>query len=195
VSRWTEADLEARRRRLDAARERVTPMGEADRAARAALNSARKSGSVIIPTQEKRAAGRDLDGPLVAASEPSREERSYAELLERRRLAGEVRRWRYQPVSLRLGARLWYRPDFGVLMADRTWELHEVKGGKLEAGPDGAERCVPYTREDAAVKIRAAASAFPWWRFVLAWRWPARRGGAWCTREVPVDGGAVLEGG
>jgi hypothetical protein len=149
---------------------------------------------VNIGTAKKRAAVPRASARVLRDSdELSREERAYAGQLELRRLAGEVLRWRYQPVSLRLGYRLWYRPDFGLLLADGTFELHEVKGGKVEQGPKG-ERCVPYMREDAAVKVRAAASLYPWWSFVLAWRWPKARGGAWCTREVPVAPGAALEG-
>ena len=78
-------------------------------------------------------------------------ERAYADVLYARQLAGEIKRYRFEAWKLRLGLNLWYTPDFVVEMADDTVECHEVKG---------------FWRDDARVKIVAAATEFDLLRFV-----------------------------
>ena len=73
---------------------------------------------------------------------------------------------RFEAIRLRLGHRLHYTPDFWVLRADGTQELHEVKGG--------------FVREDAVVKFKAAAAMWGRaYRFYLA-QW---KGGEWRITE------------
>lgn len=75
-------------------------------------------------------------------------ERRYSELLEQRRAAGEVIWWKFEAIALRLAEqRCAYHPDFLVMLADGTMEVHEVKGG--------------FTREDAQIKLKVAASLYP----------------------------------
>ena len=135
---------------------------------------------VRIPTPLKRATGRRLPGEL------TREEQAYADRLEALRLGGEVLDWQHEPLTLRLGYRLHYRPDFGVLYqapgGGSLFELHEVKGGKLDA----LGRSRPFFREDAHIKLKAAATRYSWWRFVVVWRDAKRLGGAWHAEEVPA---------
>lgn len=78
-------------------------------------------------------------------------ERAYADVLWLRQRAGEVKRYWFEPWKLRLGLNLWYTPDFVVHMADDTVEVHEVKG---------------FWRDDARVKIVAAATEYNLLRFV-----------------------------
>lgn len=77
-------------------------------------------------------------------------ERKYADLLEQKQLAGEILRWDFEPVKLRLADLTWYCPDFRVILLDGTEEFHEVKG---------------FWRDDARIKIKVAAELHPY-RFV-----------------------------
>jgi hypothetical protein len=62
--------------------------------------------------------------------------------------------WR-EGIKLRLAGRTWYTPDFAVYTWADGFTLVEVKG---------------YMREDAAVKIKVAATLFPYWKFLLVYR-------------------------
>lgn len=77
-------------------------------------------------------------------------EAAYAAILEARRLAGEIHRWDFEPVKLRLADRTYYTPDFRVILANMEVEYHEVKG---------------FWRDDARVKLKVAAEQHPY-RFV-----------------------------
>ena len=88
-------------------------------------------------------------------------------------LAGEVRAFAFEAVTLRLGERSRYTPDFMVYMRDTTIEFHEVKGRK------GAGF---YATEDAMKAIKAAAAMFPWWTFRIVW--PSEGGLAWKMKEI-----------
>jgi hypothetical protein len=75
-------------------------------------------------------------------------ERRYAELLEGRKRAGEVLWWMYEGISFRLAdLRCHYHPDFAVMLADETIEIHETKGA--------------FAREDSLIKLKVAAALFP----------------------------------
>ena len=90
-------------------------------------------------------------------------EAAYAELLELRRKAGEIFAWGFEQVRLRLAHTTFYTPDFLVIMPDNTLEFHEVKG---------------FWREDARVKIKVAATAFPHFRFIAVTK-KGKQIGAW----------------
>jgi len=92
-------------------------------------------------------------------------EAAYAEQLAARRHIGEVLWYRFEGIKLRLADRTFYTPDFAVLVASGALELHEVKG---------------FMEEDAAVKLKSAASQYP---FVVRLVRRAK-GGAWDIREV-----------
>lgn len=80
-------------------------------------------------------------------------EAAYSSRLRQLELAGEVLWWAFEPVKLRLAGNTFYSPDFLVVTSAGEVELHEVKG---------------FWREDARVKIKVAAQAFPMFRFVAA---------------------------
>lgn len=84
----------------------------------------------------------------------SKAEEAWAARLEARRLAGEIRSWRFEAVTLKLGFDCRYTPDFYVVLESGAVELHEVKGGKAW--------------DDAMVKLKAAATQFPQFTFVFA---------------------------
>jgi len=73
-------------------------------------------------------------------------EARYAFELEARKRAGEVVWFLFEPFNLRLAERTYYRPDFAVMLADGTLEVHEVKG---------------FWEDDARVKVKVAAAKFP----------------------------------
>ena len=88
-------------------------------------------------------------------------ERDWAQVLEARRVAGEVLWWRFQPWALNLGGGAKFRPDFGALLApDGEITCFEVKG---------------FWREAARVRIKIAASIHPF-NFVAVTR---DSSGAW----------------
>lgn len=74
-------------------------------------------------------------------------EAKYAELLNLRKLAGEVILWHFEAMKFKIAEQCLYVPDFAVWLADGTMELIDVKGGIIA--------------DDALVKIKAAADKFP----------------------------------
>jgi len=83
-------------------------------------------------------------------------ERAYSQNLEGLRLAGEIQVWQFEPLKLRLpGQASYYTPDFLVVEAEGEMVFHEVKG---------------FWRDDARVKIKAAAGIYRWARFVAVQR-------------------------
>jgi hypothetical protein len=114
-----------------------------------------------------------------AAKQPNKWEAAYArDVLEPRRLAGEIDSYSFEPVTLLIGFDCRYRPDFGVKLSGFAgdWhEFHEVKG---------------FMRDDARVKLVVAASLFPSATFWLATR---ARNGAW-TMKLMLRVRAIMEG-
>lgn len=83
------------------------------------------------------------------------------------RFSGEVIWQRYEGITLKLGDDVRYTPDWFALKSDGELWCYEVKG--------------PYKREDAMIKLRTAASMFPF-RFVLVERGAFREG--WTFKEL-----------
>jgi hypothetical protein len=96
----------------------------------------------------------------------NRTEAQYASKLELRRRVGDIAWYVYEGITLRLGDDCRYTPDFAVMLQNGELELHEVKG---------------FWRDDARVKVRAAASMYPF-RFVIARR--DRGGDGWAIEEI-----------
>lgn len=78
-------------------------------------------------------------------------EAAYAKVLEAMREAGEVWRWRFEAIKLRLADRTTYTPDFLVTLPSGEMEFHEVKG---------------FWRDDARVKVKVAAEMYPEFHFL-----------------------------
>lgn len=98
-------------------------------------------------------------------------EAEYARLLDIRKTAGEVHSWGFEAIRFKLADKCYLTPDFFVVLPDGRIEIHEVKGSR--AGKRGNQR------DDARVKVKAAAVMFPWFRFVIM----ARVEGSWTTEE------------
>ena len=60
--------------------------------------------------------------------------------------AGEILWWKFEGMKFRLADGAFYTPDFAVMMADGSLEIHEVKG---------------HWEEAARVRIKVAAEIYP----------------------------------
>lgn len=101
-------------------------------------------------------------------------ELAYAAHLELERLEGRIMLWQYQPMRLRLGANLYYTPDFLVLRPGAPQntaglEMHEYKG---------------FWRDDARAKIKMAASVYPWIVFLAIRKKLKRDGGGFAVEMI-----------
>lgn len=106
------------------------------------------------PMARMQAKGRLPDGAMNAT------ETRYAAHLGARMAAGEVAWFKFEPFALKLAPKTTLTPDFAVMLADGTLEVHDVKGAKAI-----------YT-DDAKVKMKVAAQMFPF-KFVVVF--PAGR--------------------
>ncbi len=92
-------------------------------------------------------------------------ELAYSQLLEQRRIGGEVAWYRFEGVKLRLADNTFYTPDFAVMLSSGLIEMHEVKG---------------FWTDDARVKTKVAADMYPF-RFIAVKPKAKRAGGGWDT--------------
>jgi hypothetical protein len=98
-------------------------------------------------------------------------EAAYAEILQDRKLAGEIVEWMFEPIAFRLtGDRCTFTPDFGVMLPDGTMEFIDVKG----AGP---------IDDKSIVKIKVAAEKFWMFKFRQEKRQTKKDGGGWVCTE------------
>lgn len=95
--------------------------------------------------------------------ELNKTELSYQQTLELLKHSGEVLWYRFEGLKLRLADNTFYTPDFAVMRADGTIECHEVKG---------------FWQDDARVKIKVAADAYPF-KFFAVKALPKKSGGGW----------------
>lgn len=101
--------------------------------------------------------------------EMNQTEAAYAEMLQARKLSGEIAEWWFEAFTLKLANNTRYTPDFAVQFADGGMEMVDVKGG----GPIDPK---------SLVKIKCAAEKFWQFRFVIEQRLP-RKGGGWKRTE------------
>jgi hypothetical protein len=73
-------------------------------------------------------------------------EARYAAYLEMGRIGGNLEWYAFDAIKLRLAEATFYTPDFLVMLPDGEIQCHEVKG---------------FWEDDARVKIKVAASKFP----------------------------------
>lgn len=98
-------------------------------------------------------------------------EAKYAAHLNELKLTGSVLWWKFEPIKLLLAPQTTLTPDFMVMLADGTIEMHDVKGSKA------------IYADDAKVKMKVAASEYP---FVFRVVYPVRKaqGGGWEIEAV-----------
>lgn len=97
-------------------------------------------------------------------------EAAYAEILQARKLAGEVIEWWFEAVTFKLASDCRFTSDFAVFLADGTMEFVDAKGG----GPEN---------EKALVKARMAADKFYMFAFVIEKRTGRKGSYEWKRRE------------
>lgn len=95
----------------------------------------------------------------------NRTEAAYALWLEAQRRADRLQWYAFEPLRIVLAANTQYTPDFVLLTREGEIEAHEVKG---------------FWRDDARVKLKVAARALPWIRFVAVQK--SREG--WNVEEI-----------
>ena len=78
-------------------------------------------------------------------------ETAYGQHLALLKRTGVIQDFRYEGMKLRLANKTFYTPDFMVI-TDEHMEFHETKG---------------WMCDDANVKLKVAATRFPWFRFIL----------------------------
>lgn len=96
----------------------------------------------------------------------NRTEKRRAIELEALKRSGQIADWWYERLTLKLADDTRYTPDFLILHTDGTLELDETKGG--------------FIREDAHVKIKVAASLYPF-RFTM--HKEVKRGAPWTVLD------------
>lgn len=94
-------------------------------------------------------------------------ESAYAAHLESLRRSGDILWWKFEGVKLRLAPKTHYTCDFMVLKKDGLICMDEVKG---------------YMTDDAAVKVKVAASMFP-----FQFRIVRKKGAFWSYTNVGPD--------
>jgi hypothetical protein len=91
----------------------------------------------------------------------SRVEKQFAEFGAERVRNGPLQRCDYEPVTLRIGERCTFTPDFRLVLKNGDIQLIEVKGRMADGKP--------YVRDKAMNKLKAAAVLHPMWAFFLVW--------------------------
>lgn len=98
------------------------------------------------------ARGRRVSKPK---GEMNKLERAYGVHLSARLARGEIAWFEFGACKLKLADKCWYEPDFLVMLADGTLEIHETKG---------------FMETDAAAKLRMVAGKYWMFRLVLVTR-------------------------
>ncbi|RRF49889.1 DUF1064 domain-containing protein [Klebsiella pneumoniae] len=101
------------------------------------------------------------------AGQMNKTETAYAQELELRKRYGEIARYRFEGIKLRLADNTFYTPDFAVMLANGQLEMHEVKG---------------VTGPTMRVKTKVAADQYPF-RIIGVTKLPAKAGGGWKVEE------------
>jgi hypothetical protein len=96
----------------------------------------------------------------------------YAQFLDQLVREGVIHSYYYEPSTWHLGYRMSYCPDFLVILPDGSMEWHEVKGRP---------------REDALVKLKAAASQYPLFSWALITAKIRKKGCTFYRKDVGSD--------
>lgn len=97
-------------------------------------------------------------------------EQRYSSQLEALRLCGDIQFWLYESCKLRIAVATFYTPDFIIIDNDGQVILDDVKG---------------FAEDDAVVKIKVAASKYPYFLFRLV----TFNNNRWSIKDIPADAG------
>jgi len=92
-------------------------------------------------------------------------EREYADYLDMQVRLGEVVRWWFECVKIRIAERCWLTPDFLIEFPNGKFELHDSKG---------------FVREDAKIKAKVVADKYPFPVFFVE----KCKGGGWTWTRI-----------
>jgi hypothetical protein len=87
----------------------------------------------------------------------------YSAHLNAQQIAGDLVWFKFEGLKFRLADNTFYTPDFAVMASNGQMQMHEVKG---------------YWEDDARVKIKVAASLFPF-AFIGVTALAKKAGGGW----------------
>ena len=102
------------------------------------------------------------------AGEMNRLEAAFSQELETRKNVGEIAWYKFEALKLRLADKTFFSPDFFVMLKTGELQAYEVKG---------------FMEQDANVKLKVAASLYPFPFFLVRAR-AKRDGGGWEITEV-----------
>lgn len=114
--------------------------------------------------------GRQYGGKRRKPGEMTKTEERYAELLQARKLTGEIIDWQFESMTFKLADGTRFTPDFFVTFPSGDAELVDVKG----TGP---------VDDKSVVKVKVAAERFWMFRFVVEKEKKKRDGGGWERKE------------
>jgi hypothetical protein len=89
-------------------------------------------------------------------------EQLFSKLLEKAQKEGEILRWHFEEVSLKIAPNTRYIPDFVAVLPNGRWQVFEIKG---------------HLEDDAAVKFKSAAAKYP----EISFHMIRRSKGQWMT--------------
>ena len=133
------------------------------------MNADQLKAAVKQPKFRGKSNGR-YGGKRHVPGEMNKTEQRYAELLEQRRIAGEVVAWSFESITFKLAKDCRYTPDFFIELANGEIECVDTKG----TGPVD-----PVSK----VKARTAAEKFYQFRFVMEQQQTKKDGGGWKRTE------------
>jgi hypothetical protein len=96
---------------------------------------------------------------------------AYAQVLEGRKIAGEVLWWKFEGIKLRLADNCFLTVDFAVMREDGMLMMVDVKGGQ------------GVFTDDSKVKIKVASATYPFVFFTAMPR-PKKDGGGWIEEQI-----------
>jgi hypothetical protein len=73
-------------------------------------------------------------------------ETEFSHILEQAKRSGQILKWHFEEITLKIAPNTRYIPDFIAVLPDGHWQVFEIKG---------------HLEDDAAVKFKAAAEKFP----------------------------------
>jgi len=101
-------------------------------------------------------------GRRIREKKMNKTETAFAALLEHAKKTGEILRWHFEEITLKIAPNTRYTPDFLAVLPEGNWHIFEIKG---------------HLEDDASVKFKAASQKFPEITFQML----RRKKGQWET--------------
>jgi hypothetical protein len=105
-----------------------------------------KMGIVRSHTSSETLKGILRRGRKIREKKMNKTEREFSKILEKAKVEGEILRWNFEEISLKIGPNTRYIPDFVAVLPNGRWQIFEIKG---------------HLEDDAAVKFKTAAEKYP----------------------------------